>query len=519
LTVQNRTAVRKPPARHSSEAQYRLLFEKNPHPMWVYDAASLKFLAVNEAAIAHYGYSREEFLAMALTGIRPSDEATRLRDHFNTHATVVHKGPHSVGTWKHRKKDGDIITVEIVSSPIYFNQKPAILALANDITERKVLEEQLRQAQKMEAIGRLAGGVAHDFNNLLGVIAGYSDLLLAKTEPADQFQRGLLQIKKAADRAAALTKQLLAFSRRQIIQPKILDLNDVVVGVESMLRRLIGEDIELKVVCDCQLWCVNVDAGQMEQVLMNLVVNARDAMPQGGSITIEMANIDWRGGKVQHRDVPPGSYVMLAVSDTGCGMDEETRSHVFEPFFTTKEQGKGTGLGLSTVYGIVKQSDGYIWVYSESGVGTTFKIYLAGIKEAQAAIHDEPVSAPAQGRTGTVLVVEDQELFSGMIREVLEERGYKVIIASNGVVALDVCRQNPHTIDLVLTDVVMPKMSGPQMAEQVKALDPAMKVLFMSGYTDDAIVRHGILAQQNEFLQKPFTAATLLQKVQRVLDS
>jgi two-component system cell cycle sensor histidine kinase/response regulator CckA len=394
-----------------------------------------------------------------------------------------------------------------------------IVGTVQDITDHRSLEDQLRQAQKMEAIGRLAGGVAHDFNNLLGVITGYCDLLSKNSQLTETIRKGLSQIRKASDRAVDLTKQLLAFSRRQIIQPQILDLNGVVGGVEGMLRRLIGEDVELQVVRFPELWSVNVDAGQMDQVLMNLAVNARDAMPEGGRITIETANIEWHGGQVEHRDVPPGPYVTMALSDTGSGMDDEIRSHIFEPFFTTKEQGKGTGLGLSTVYGIVRQSDGHIWVYSEVGVGTTFKIYLPALREARPVVQAEAVSGPPVQRTGTVLVVEDQDLFREMIQNVMEQSGYRILVAQSGDEALRICAEQGNSIDLVLTDVVMPKMSGTMLAEQVVALYPRMKVLFMSGYADDAIVRHGILSPQTEFLQKPFTAHSLLHKVQAVLDS
>jgi two-component system, cell cycle sensor histidine kinase and response regulator CckA len=392
-----------------------------------------------------------------------------------------------------------------------------MVGTVQDITEHRSLEDQLRQSQKMEAIGTLAGGVAHDFNNLLGVITGYCDLLPTKCQLPEPVQKGLSQIRKAADRATSLTTQLLAFSRRQIIKPQILDLNSVIGGIEPMLRRLIGEDVDLKIVCHSDLWCVNVDAGQMEQVLMNLAVNARDAMPKGGQITIETTNLESHGGQVEHREVMPGSYVMIAVSDTGCGMDDDTRSHVFEPFFTTKEQGKGTGLGLSTVYGIIKQSDGYIWFYSEVGGGTTFKIYLPAFRDARPVVQAEAVSGPLVQRTGTVLVVEDQQLFRDMIQDVLDQSGYRVLVAQSGDEALRICAEQTNSIDLVLTDVVMPKMSGPQLAERTAALYPKMKVLFMSGYADDAIVRHGILPPQTEFLQKPFSADSLVQKVQAVL--
>lgn len=501
-------------ARSEAELQYRLFFENNPLPGWLWDVGSLRFLNVNEAAVRHYGYSHEEFFSMSILDLQPAEDARFLEQQI----PAIVSGLVQEGRRRHRKKDGSIIDVDIVYQ-VLARPQPAVFALAHDITEQLSLAEQLRQSQKMEAIGTLAGGVAHDFNNLLGVIIGYCDLLLKKAPEGHPMQRGLSEIAKAADRAASLTKQLLAFSRRQMIRPRILDLNSIVWGVEAMLRRLISEDIELTVACHPELWKVNVDGGQMEQVLMNLVVNARDAMPHGGQITIETVNVAWEGGRVEHREVAAGEYVMLAVSDTGCGMDEEVRSHIFEPFFTTKEEGKGTGLGLSTVYGIIKQSQGHIWVYSEIGVGTTFKIYLPAIRESEPVVDEQPVRQGARRGSETVLVVEDQALLRGMICEVLEGHGYKLFVAQEGNEALEIFRQHPESVDLVLTDVVMPKMSGPQLAEEVAARYPSVKVLFMSGYADEAIVRHGILAHSGELLQKPFTAEGLLHRVQTVLDA
>jgi PAS domain S-box-containing protein len=381
-------------------------------------------------------------------------------------------------------------------------------------------EEQLRQSQKLEAVGQLAGGVAHDFNNLLTVINGYSDLLLRKLNQGDPLRLNIEEIKKAGERAASLTRQLLAFSRRQVLQPKVLKLNAVVSDVDKMLRRLIGEDIDLLTVLEPSLGQIKADPGQIEQVILNLAVNARDAMPQGGKLTIETRNVHLDNQYARkHLSIRPGHYVMLAVSDTGCGMDSETQAHMFEPFFTTKGQGKGTGLGLSTVYGIVKQSGGNIWVYSEVGKGTTFKVYLPRIDEVVESeeARDTPGELP-QGRE-TVLLTEDEEQVRRMTRVILEMSGYQVLEAKSGDEALSIYKQHEGQIDLVMTDVVMPQMSGRELARNLETLHPGIKVLYMSGYTDDAIVRHGLLDQEIVFLQKPFTPDALTRKVREVLDA
>src|SRR5881296_3818073 len=378
-------------------------------------------------------------------------------------------------------------------------------------------EARLRQAQKMEAVGRLAGGVAHDFNNLLTVITSYSDLLLEDLGPADPKRDDVQQIRKAAEGAAALTRQLLAFSRQQVLQPKALDLKATVAGTEKLLKRLIGEDIQLTTVLARDLGVVKADPGQIEQIIINLAVNARDAMPTGGRLTIEVANVDMDETYVRgHAPAGPGRYVMLALSDTGIGMDQQTKARIFEPFFTTKAPGKGTGLGLATVYGIVKQSGGFIWVYSEPGHGTSFKIYLPRV--------DEPVSpagAPAPqvvGGSETVLVVEDVAAVRAVTRQMLERQRYCVLEAANGATALSLARQHQSAIHLLVTDVVMPEVSGRELADQLVQLRPDMRVLFMSGYTDDAVVRHGILQEGIAYLQKPFTPDTLARKVRAVLD-
>jgi len=399
--------------------------------------------------------------------------------------------------------------------------EPTFLAtVSHDISEHRQLEEQFRQAQKMEAVGQLAGGVAHDFNNLLTVINGYSEMMLGGLKPDDKEYKFAAEIKSAGERAAGLTRQLLAFSRQQVLAPQVLDLNTVIKGLHSMLCRLIGEDVELTTIPAKGLGQVQADPGQIEQILLNLAVNARDAMPGGGKLTIESANVDLdETYSREHANVKPGPHVMLAVSDTGAGMDAGTQKRIFEPFFTTKEKGKGTGLGLSTVYGIVKQSGGHIWVYSELGRGTTLKIYLprldAPIEALTPAVDGKEKSRGAE----TVLLVEDDTSIRNLVSETMGSKGYQVLKAADGEVALKVAQEHPGVIHLLLTDLVMPGISGRVLAERMAALYPQMKVLFMSGYTDDAVVRTGGLGSEMAFLQKPFTPDGLARKVRQVLDA
>ena len=394
------------------------------------------------------------------------------------------------------------------------------LSIGQDITARKMLEEQFRQTQKMEAVGQLTGGIAHDFNNLLTVINGYSDLALRRLPETNPLRHKLEEIKKAGERAAALTSQLLAFSRKQVLQPQVLDLNRIVAEMEKLLLRLIGENIELRTRLAPTLKQIKADPGQMEQVLMNLIVNARDAMPQGGKLTIETQQI-YLGPDYarQHLAVNEGPYVLLAVSDTGIGMDEATQAHIFEPFYTTKEVGKGTGLGLSTVYGIVKQSSGHIWVYSEVGRGTTFKIYLPCLAEDVCINpHKEETETSLHG-TETIVLVEDEETVRNLAREVLTMYGYHILEAANGSAALALCAQYQEPIHLLISDVIMPELSGSALVEQLAQVRPELKVLYMSGYTDNAIIHQGVLDQEANFIQKPFTPLALTHKVRLILDS
>jgi signal transduction histidine kinase/ActR/RegA family two-component response regulator len=460
---------------------------------------------------------------MSLKDIRPTEDIQALLGDVANPRFGLHESGH----WRHRKKDGTIIDVEITSHPLSFAGRGAELVLANDITERKRAEEalhhseaQLRQALKMEAVGKLAGGVAHDFNNLLTAINGYSEMCLRRLKPADPIYRHVEEIHKAGERASVLTRQLLAFSRKQILQPQVMDLNQIVVELSKMLQRLIGEDVDLMMGLEANLGKIKADPNQIEQVLMNLSVNARDAMPKGGKLTIGTSNVHLNEDFAdRHLAVPPGDYVMLAVSDTGCGMDETTQARIFEPFFTTKEVGKGTGLGLATVYGIVKQSGGSVWVYSEVGHGTTFKVYfpcVQGAAEKHEAISEEPELLEG---VETILLVEDEEVVRQMAMEILQECGYRVLQSPDGHAALRLVQQHPGEIHLMLTDVVMPRMSGRELAEQMTRLRADMKVLYMSGYTDDAIVHHGVLDEGMAFIGKPFTMDALARKVRETLDA
>jgi PAS domain S-box-containing protein len=394
------------------------------------------------------------------------------------------------------------------------------LWLYHDMTERKTLEEQFRQSQKMDAIGRLAGGIAHDFNNLLTVIIGFSNLLLLRLEDENDARKEVEEIEKAARRAASLTTQLLTFSRKQVLQVEVLDLNAVILDMDKMLRRIIGEDIELLTSLAPDLGQVKADPGQIEQIIMNLAVNARDAMPQGGRLRITTTTVELdEGYTLSHAEVQPGCYVLLTVSDTGLGMDKQTQLRIFEPFFTTKDQGKGTGLGLSTVYGIIKQSNGHIWVYSEPGYGTTFKIYLPCFEQsatrADAALGDHP---SLRERSETILLVEDEEALRNLVSQVLTLQGYRVIIAHDGNQAIELGEQYKGTIHLMITDVIMPHMDGVELAKRMLALRPEMKVLFMTGYTSDIIIHYGMVEKEIALLQKPFSPDVLTQKVCEILD-
>jgi PAS domain S-box-containing protein len=613
--------------------------------MWVYDIETLAFLEVNGAAVARYGYRRDEFLGMRITDIRPPEDVPALVADVARARTPLQQS----GGWRHRLKSGVLIDVEINSHTLRFADRPAALVVAHDVTDRlraersltesearkaamleaaldavvaiddegritefnpaaertfghrradvvgrpiaetiiptglrdrhrrgfarylttgvstilgrrlqltglradgvefpveltvyrvplpgppafsafirdlteaRRLEEQLLQTQKMDSVGRLAGGIAHDFNNLLTAISGFAELALGHPGIAPEVEKDLKQIQVAASRAAELTGQLLAFSRRQVMQPIALDLGEALHELSPMLQRLLGEDIRLNVSADPGLGNVLADPGQVSQVIVNLAVNARDAMPAGGRLTFEAANVELDAEYAQgHAEVLPGPYVVLSVTDTGSGMDEATRARLFEPFFTTKEQGKGTGLGLATAYGIVRQSGGHIWVYSEQGRGTVFKVYLPRI-EAVSGERTTPVVRPRHTEgTESILVVEDDDSVRGFVRTVLESRGYRVVAAANADDAVEQAVGHDGPIGLLLTDVVMPGMSGADLAARIRDIVPDVKVLFVSGYTENTIVHHGVLDPGVSFLAKPFSPNTLAERVRAELDS
>lgn len=626
-----------------SEQQYHLLFNLNPLPMWLVDIATRRFLAVNDAAVYHYGYTRDEFLGMTVRDLYPPTEVAAAERTIHDSLRPEKIDMVFAGAWKHQKKDGSIIDVELSWSQIFLRGKFARLVLANDVTERKraqqalrasetriqslfenmpvglcqcsprgdviaanpalvqmlgyeseaelkmtnalsffedaqekqnffnelgrsgdirnvqlvfrrkdgqlinviksaravpgqteesayieatiieitarkQLEDQLRQSQKMEAVGRLAGGIAHDFNNLMTLITGYSQMLMDDLAPGDPSRSVLDEVLAAAERAAGLTRQLLIFSRKHVVQPEVLDLNDVVAGVDKMLRRLTGDDIELKLLLTPDLWPVKADHSQLEQILLNLIVNARDAMPEGGVISIETANVQIGMEFVRsHPDISPGSYVALTVGDEGLGMDAATLTHIFEPFFTTKEQGKGTGLGLSIVYGIVKQSGGYIWAASEPAKGTHFYIYLPRVEGEPTSARTTSDRAISAGDE-TILLVEDEEKVRELVKSMLVEYGYKVLDARNGNVAEQIARDYAGSIQMLVTDVIMPGANGHQLAGRMKSMLPGLKVLYISGYGDAATMTQNILEQKDAFLPKPFTAETLAWKVRETLD-
>ncbi len=625
------------------EERYRLLFDRNPVPMWVYDEETLRFLAVNEAAVHQYGYTHSEFMAMGIEDIRSAEDVELLRQ-----AARAKRGGLRVSTgWRHRRKDGSEILVDIVSHGVHFEERDARIVLATDVTERaaaaaallesneilravvddsplaivisspelvisrwnkaaqtqfgwpaaevvgqslftiipeerreessdfrrrlangeaiatvatqrrrsdgsirdvqiskcalhssdgtltgfvsiisdetdrKQLESQFRQAQKMKAVGQLAGGVAHDFNNLLTVIISYSQMLLADISEESPSRADVQEIRRAAERAALLTKQLLAFSRQQVLRVQIVDLNQVLGNLEQMLRRLLREDIQIRLTLDPELGTVAADPGQLEQIVINLAVNARNAMPSGGRLSIETTNVTFESPFALRSSEPPleaGSYVMMSMADNGLGMSPEVQARVFEPFFTTKSVHEGTGLGLSTVYGIVKQSGGHIVMYSEAGQGTIFKIYLP---RADSSADLQPVAeaATAASRGGeTVLVVEDDAALRTVACRSLRQCGYIVLEAANGQEALRRCAEHEATLDLAITDMVMPQMSGVELAESIASSYPEIRVLLMSGYTRDEAALRGIASERYAFLEKPFTPARLAARVREILD-
>ncbi len=503
-----------------SEQQYRDLVERATYGIYR-STSEGRFESVNPALVEMLGYDSEaELLALEMATdvyVDPADRS-RLIQHYRQAERAA--GLNEV-EWK--RKDGSRITVRLGGRPLRneAGELKAFEMFVEDVTERQALEAQLRLAQKMEAVGRLAGGVAHDFNNLLTVIVGESEMALADLPEDAPARESLNEIRKAAERAAALTRQLLTFSRRQIVEPTVFNLNGLVTDMDKMLRRLIGEDVDLVIRTAPELASVEADRGQIEQVVMNLVVNARDAMPQGGNLVIQTANVTLHEKyAASHADVKAGDYVMLLVSDSGTGMTEETMAHLFEPFFTTKEKGQGTGLGLATSYGIVKQSGGHIGADSGLGIGTTMRVYLPRVAApaAPAAHADEiEVAAPPRG-TETVLLVEDEERVLAVGKRILEGQGYTVLTAPAGEDALRLVENHTGSLHLLLTDVVLPKMDGRLLAERVKELRPGINVLFTSGYTEDVVLKHRLVAGEATLLQKPFTMESLVRNVREVLE-
>jgi PAS domain S-box-containing protein len=509
-----------------SEEKYRTILENIEEGYYEVDITG-NFTFFNDSICRIWGYPKEELIGMNNRQYTDQENAKKL---FQTFNKVYTTGEPARGFgWEIIRKDGTKRYIEAsVSLQKDSSDKPiGFRGIIRDITERKraeeerlALQEQLRQSQKMEAIGQLAGGVAHDFNNLLTVIHGYSELILTNLDENSRLHQDVREIIHASERASSLTGQLLAFSRKQVLQPKVLYLNAHVSNMDKMLRRMIGENIELMTLLAKDLGRIKADPGQIEQVILNLAVNARDAMLNGGKLTIETANIELDENYARsHIGVTPGHYVMLSVSDTGVGIAREVKERIFEPFFTTKEKGKGTGLGLSTVFGIIQQSGGNIWVYSEPGLGTTFKIYLPRIEEDTESLKPSAVSTKSLQGSETILLVEDEEIVRKLACTILQKNGYKVLEAPNGEEALRIVQgQNGNPIHLLVTDVVMPGMSGRQLADHLERLRPEMKILYISGYTDNAIVHHGVLEKGIDYIQKPFTIEGLARKVREVLD-
>ena len=515
LAVDNARLYR---AAHEANQRYGMLFESNPQPMWVFDVDTLAFLDVNEAATRHYGYSRGEFLSMTIMDILPPEDAPGL--HHGLERTGAQRG--DVALAQHQRKDGTIVDMELVSHEMELNGRRARLVLGTDISERTRTraalhqsEEQLRQAQRMDAAGRLAGGVAHDFNNLLTTIRGFSDSLLRDLPNEHIRRKDVEQIRDAADRGAQLTRQLLAFGEQVALQPRSLELNSVVTNMEGLLRRLVGADIQLVTLLRSGLGEVKMDPGQLEQVLVNLVLNARDAMPAGGTLTIETGERQI-SASTRGRSVKPGRYLVLAVSDSGSGLDGEALAHGFKPFFSTPAPGTRSGLGLSIVYGIVRQNGGGVRVSSEPEQGTTVKVFIPRVESEELPATDAP---PSLRGDETVLVVEDEDGVRELLWKVLTEHGHTVLEARHGRDALSVASGYGHPIQLLVTDVVMPEMGAGQLVDELLAERPELKVLYISGYTDDEVKRRGITRSDAAFVGKPFSSVELMQKVREVLGS
>lgn len=488
---------------------YRDLFDSNPLPIWVIAREGFRFLRTNSAASALFGYSAKEFASMSLADLQTPAEFACFQEAIERND---YRATESCG-WRGRNKNGDALDLELHIAPV-LNDASALILIPTENRERRSLEEQLRQAQKMEAVGMLAGGIAHDFNNLLTIISGYTQMLLAGQTMDERDRSSLEQILKAGDRAADLTRQLLNFSRRQNIQPKVLDLNAIVSGMTKMVNRVIGEHIDLRVDTGEDVGRIRIDPGKAEQVILNLVVNARDALPQGGKLSLSTRSEEVNEERAAELRVRPGRYSVLSVNDTGSGIDAATQERVFEPFFTTKSH--GTGLGLSTVFGIVKQANGSIRLWSEPGVGTSVDVYIPRVADDVVAetLAAEPIAA-GQGREN-ILIVEDEEAVRRMVRAALERNGYRVLVAAGGMEALKLIASHAGSVDLMITDLVMPGMSGVELARKVKERLPGIGVLYISGYAEESHAFGEI--DENNFLQKPFAPQQLSRRVREMLD-
>jgi two-component system, cell cycle sensor histidine kinase and response regulator CckA len=512
--------IRAEQAQAEAESKYQMIVEKVAAISYIAELGiEGRWRYVSPQIEAILGYTQEEWLIGSKNWVKfvHPDDLTTIQEAEDACLT----GHAFQAEYRLTRKDGRVIWVSDSAVVVQGSDGvPLMEGIIVDITERKQFEAQLQQSRRMEAVGRLAGGIAHDFNNLLTIIKGYTELAVQRKEIPVPVRGDIEHIEDASERAAGLVRQLLAFSRKQVLQPKNLDLNGIVLGLEKLLRRLIGEDIEMKTMVSAGLGTIKADPAQVEQVLMNLVVNARDAMPSGGKIIVETSNVDLdKTYASEHVTVKPGSYVMLAVSDTGTGMSSETAAHIFEPFFTTKGGSKGTGLGLATVYGIVKQSGGYIWVYSEPGKGATFKVYFPRVDERAESDTRTNQEPSAKRGSETVLLVEDDDAVRELAEVILSSQGYKVVSANGPKRAEEIAATRGQEIDLVLTDVIMPSLSGRELVRRLTAVNPKLRVLYMSGYTDNVIAQGGVLEEGLAFLQKPFTPRALAQKVREVLDA
>jgi PAS domain S-box-containing protein len=522
ISSQEQTLLLEAADRERAERDYRLLFESHPQPMLVYDPATLRIIEVNHASVALYGYAAEEFREMRIGDLHSLDDPDELLQQAAQAPLLNRAGP-----WRQRKKDGTFVDVSSTSHAVVFHGQPARVVMFEDVTERENLERQHRLAQRMESLGQLAGGVAHDFNNLLGAIINYAAFVKEEVGAAaaddpehwEPVEADVAQIESAAERAARLVHQLLSFARQEVARPEVVNINDAVMSIELLLRRTLGEHIQLSTVLAPDLVSVKIDSGQLEQVLVNLAVNARDAMPGGGRLTIDTENLEVDDDYAATRPgVLPGRYVRLRVSDTGTGMDSATLQRAFEPFFTTKPKGEGTGLGLASVYGIVTQAGGRVQIYSEPGHGTTITALLPATEEARAqASPGQPIQQT--GGNETILVVEDEDALREVTRRILARNGYQVITAARGAEALQVMTAPGPAIELLVTDVVMPEMLGTEVAERARALRPGIRVLYISGYAQTVLGSQGTVDADVVLLEKPFSEPQLLAHVREVLDS